>query len=104
MLDLGVSINVMTLSVYASLNLGPLKNTGVIIQLAARTNTYPRGVIEDVLVQVNEVIFPVDFYIVDMEDDTSPNPSHILLGRSFLKTTRTMIDVHNGTLIMEFDG
>ena len=54
--------------------------------------------------QVNELIFPADFYVVDMDDDKSPNPSHILLGRSFLKTARTMIDVHNGTLTMEFDG
>ena len=38
MLDLGASINVMPRSVYASLNLGSLKNTGVIIQLADRTN------------------------------------------------------------------
>lgn len=104
MLDLGASINVMPRSVYASLNLGSLKNTGVNIQLADRTNAYPEGVIEDVLVQVNELIFPADFYIVDMDDDTSPNPAHILLGRPFLKTARTMIDVHNGTLTMEFDG
>ena len=51
MIDLGASINVMPYSIYASLNLGPLRKTGVIIQLADRFNTYPRGVIEDVLVQ-----------------------------------------------------
>ena len=34
MLDLGASINVMPYSVYASMNLGELKNDGVIIQLA----------------------------------------------------------------------
>ena len=50
MLDLVASINVMPYSIYASLNLGPLEETGVIIQLADRSNTYPRGVIEDVLV------------------------------------------------------
>lgn len=104
MLDLGASINVMPRSVYASLNLGSLKNTAVIIQLADRTNAYPEGVIDNVLVQVNELIFPADFYVVDMDDDTSPNPAHILLGRTFLKTASTMIDVHNGTLTMEFDG
>ena len=57
MLDLGASINVMPYSVFASLNLGTLKETGVVFQLADRSNAYPRGVLEDVLVQVNELVF-----------------------------------------------
>ena len=65
MLNLGASINVMVYSIYASLNLGPLEKTGVIIQLADRFNTYPRWVIEDVLVQVNELFFPTDFFLYD---------------------------------------
>ncbi|KAM2517634.1 hypothetical protein PS1_032521 [Malus domestica] len=50
MLDLGASINVMPYSIYASMHLGELKNDGVIIQLANRSNAYPKGVLEDVLV------------------------------------------------------
>ena len=38
MLDLGASINVMTYSIYASMNLGELKNNGVIIQLVDCSN------------------------------------------------------------------
>ncbi|KAL0317552.1 UNVERIFIED_CONTAM: hypothetical protein Sangu_2169500 [Sesamum angustifolium] len=38
------------------------------------------------------------------EEDNSPNSTSILLGRPFPKTARTKIDVHNGTLTMEFDG
>ena len=38
MLDLGSSINVMPYSIYAYLNLGPLEETGIIIQLANRSN------------------------------------------------------------------
>ena len=34
----------------------------------------------------------------------SSNPTPILLGRPFLKIARTKIDVHDGTLIMEFNG
>ncbi|XP_071939032.1 uncharacterized protein [Coffea arabica] len=49
MLDLGASINVMPKSIYASLKLDPLKETGIIIQLADRTNAYPDGLVEDVL-------------------------------------------------------
>ncbi|XP_031105454.1 uncharacterized protein LOC116010268 [Ipomoea triloba] len=104
MLDLGASINVMPLSVYSSLNVGSLKETGVIVQLADRSNVYPVGVLEDVLVQVDGLICPVDFYVLDIEEDNCPNSSLILLGRPYLKTSKTKIDVHDGILTMEFDG
>ncbi|XP_017622191.1 uncharacterized protein LOC108466378 [Gossypium arboreum] len=86
MCDLGASINVMPLSIYKLLSVGPLKETGVIIQLADRSVVHPEGVLEDVLVKVNELIFFADFYIIDMQDDNSANLSEILLGRPFLST------------------
>ncbi|CAN6726242.1 unnamed protein product [Malus baccata var. baccata] len=104
MLDLGASINVMPYSVYASMNLGKLKNDGVIIQLADRSNAYPKGVLEDVLVQVDHLIFPADFYVLDMEDSTHSPPSPLLLGRPFMKTAQTKIDVANGAVTMAFGG
>ena len=96
MLDLGASINVMPRSVYDSLNLGPLEQTSLVIQLADRSNAYPDGILEDVLVQVNELVFPADFYVLDMGGGENEPP--ILLGRPFLKTSRTKIDVHSGQL------
>ncbi|CAN6567567.1 unnamed protein product [Malus baccata var. baccata] len=104
MLDLGASINVMPYSIYASMNLGALKNDGVIIQLADRSNAYPKGVLEDVLVQVNHLIFPADFYVLKMDESDHAPSLPILLGRPFMKTARTKIDVYSGTLSMEFDG
>ncbi|CAN6695155.1 unnamed protein product [Malus baccata var. baccata] len=104
MLDLGASINVMPYSIYASMNLGELKQDGVIIQLADRSNAYPKGVLEDVLVQVNHLIFPADFYVLEMEDSSHAPSLSILLGRPFMKTARTKIDVFMRTLTMEFDG
>ncbi|XP_016732250.1 uncharacterized protein [Gossypium hirsutum] len=80
------------------------QETGVIIQLADRSAVYPEGLLEDVLVKVNELVFPADFYIISMEDDNSTNSSDILLGRSFLSTASGKIDVQSGTLTMEFDG
>ncbi|XP_042379998.1 uncharacterized protein LOC121972383 [Zingiber officinale] len=73
----------------------------VVIQLANRSQAHPAGVIEDVLVKVRELIFPADFYILDMEGDVLANRSPLILGRPFLKTARTKIDVHAGTLSME---
>ena len=94
----------MSYSIYASLNLRPLEETYVIIQLADRSNVYLRGVVKDVLVQVNELVFSVDFYVLDMEDEASYNLTLILLGRPFLKTARAMINVHEGILTMDCDG
>jgi hypothetical protein len=81
MIDLGASINVMPYSIYASLKLGPLNKTSVVIQLANRFNAYPKGVVEDVLMQINDLVFPADFYVLDMENDDQTAP--ILLGRPF---------------------
>jgi len=54
-------------------------------------------------IRVGELIFPVDFYILDMEEGFSHGSTPIILGKPFLKTARTKIDVHASTLSMEFD-
>ena len=51
--------------------------------------------IEDVLVKVDKFIFPIDFIVLDMEEDKE---IPIILGRLFLATGRAMIDVHKGEL------
>ena len=103
MCDLGASINVMPYSIYISLGFDNLNETGVIIQLADRSNVYPEGVVENVLVQVNDLYFPADFYVLKMEEDDGPNSVPLLLGRPFLRTARTKIDVYEGLLTMEFE-
>ena len=94
MLDLGASISVMPLSIFNSLSLGPLQSTDVVIHLANRSVAHPVGFIEYVLVRVGELIFPVDFYILNMEDGFSQGSVPIILGRPFMKTARTKIDVY----------
>ena len=65
------------------------------LQLADRSITYPEGKIEDVLVKVDKFIFPVDFIILDYEADRDVS---IILGRPFLATRWTLIDVQQGEL------
>ncbi|CAH9107476.1 unnamed protein product [Cuscuta europaea] len=101
LLDLGASINVIPYSVYKTLQLGPLHQTGVVIQLADHSSTYPKGVIEDVAIEVGNIAFPVDFYVLEMGTDDHTTP--ILLGRPFMKTAKTKIDVSSGSLTLEFD-
>ncbi|CAL8153410.1 unnamed protein product [Prunus armeniaca] len=81
-----------------------LKKTSVSIQLADRSIKYPKGVLEDVLVKVNELIFPTDFLVLEMEEVPIPGKDlPLILGRPFMRTARTKIDVYEGTLTMAFD-
>jgi len=79
--NLGASISVMPKHVYKSLSLETLNKTSIVIQLADRSFVYPLGVIEDVLVKIDSLVIPCDFYILDMECDScdSSNNTPILL-------------------------
>ncbi len=52
----------------------------MVLQMADRTFNYPLGIVEDVLVKVNEFIFPVDFYIIEMNPDLPSSQTDVLLG------------------------
>ena len=47
------------------LGLGELKPTSMMLQLADRSVKIPRGIIEDVLIKLDEFYFPVDFIVLD---------------------------------------
>ncbi|KAL0286930.1 UNVERIFIED_CONTAM: hypothetical protein Sangu_2716500 [Sesamum angustifolium] len=70
--DPGASINVMPLSIFESLHVGPLKETGVVIQLADRSVVYPEGVLEDVLVQKFPAIDDKDYIKLALEESPMP--------------------------------
>ena len=65
--------------------------------MADRSMAQPEGVLEDVLVKVRKFIFPVDFVVIKMEEDTQVPP---LLGRPFLATRAALIDVQKGELTL----
>ena len=102
MLDLGASINVLPYRAYLDLELGPLTETDIKVQLADGTFITPRGIVENALVQVEELIFPVDFFVLDMQDKEAKGP--FMLGRPFMKTSRTKIDCFEGIVTMEYNG
>ncbi|CAL9005556.1 unnamed protein product, partial [Prunus brigantina] len=105
LLDLGASINLMPYHVYEKLNLGELQATTVSIQLADRTIRYPKGILEDVLVNVEGLILPADFLVLEMEEAPIPNNElPLIFGRPFMATAKTKIDVEQGTLTMTVNG
>ena len=59
----------MPLSIFRRLGLGDARPTTVTFQLVNRSLKHPRGVIEDVLVKVDKFIFPVDFIVLNIEED-----------------------------------
>ena len=62
-----------------------------------RSLTFPKGIIEDVLVKVDKFIFLMDFVVLDMKEDRE---ALIILGRLFLATSKALIDVKNGELTL----
>lgn len=97
--DLGASINLMPLAMMKKLGCGEPKPTKMMLTLADRSISYPYGVLEDVLVKVNDLVFPADFVILDMEED---DEIPLLLGRPFLATGRALIDLEMGELMLRF--
>ncbi|XP_042012411.1 uncharacterized protein LOC121760881 [Salvia splendens] len=95
--DLGASINLTPLSFFRKLKFGVLKPTTFTLQMADKSVKYPNGLLENVLVRVNDFIFPVDFVVLDMKED--PNVP-LILGRPFLATGKALIDVTKGELTL----
>nr|GEX62096.1 reverse transcriptase domain-containing protein [Tanacetum cinerariifolium] len=89
--DLGVSINLMPLSIWKKLSLPELTPTRMTLELVDRSITHPKRVAEDVFIKVGKFHFPTDFVVVDFEAD--PRVPFILR-RSFLRTSRALIDVY----------
>nr|GEU49868.1 reverse transcriptase domain-containing protein [Tanacetum cinerariifolium] len=95
--DLGASINLMPFSIWKRLSLPDLTPTCMTLELADRSISRPVGVAENVHVKVGSFHIPADFVVVDF--DVDPRVP-LILGRSFLKTGRALIDVFEGELTL----
>ncbi|RVW58217.1 Retrovirus-related Pol polyprotein from transposon 17.6 [Vitis vinifera] len=103
LLDLGASVNLLPYSVYKQLGLGELKPTAITLSLADRSVKIPRGVIEDVLVQVDNFYYPVDFIVLDTDPTVKEaNLVPIILGRPFLATSNAIINFIKRSVYWKF--
>ncbi|GJU30377.1 reverse transcriptase domain-containing protein [Tanacetum coccineum] len=98
--DLGASINLMPLSIWKKLSLPELTPTRMTLELADRSITHPKGLVEDVYVKVGKFHFPTDFVVVDFKADPRVP---LILGRSFLRTGRALIDVYGEEITLRVD-
>nr|GEU46659.1 reverse transcriptase domain-containing protein [Tanacetum cinerariifolium] len=89
--NLDASINLMPLFIWKNLSLPELTPTRMTLELVDRSITRPKGVAKDVFVKVGKFHFLTDFVVVDFE----ANPRvPLILGRSFLRIGRALIDVY----------
>ncbi|GJV40694.1 reverse transcriptase domain-containing protein [Tanacetum coccineum] len=88
--NLGASINLIPYSLYAKLSLENVKPTKMSIRLADRSFQYPVGIAKNMLVKVGKFTFPIDFVILEMEEDSKVS---LILGRPFLHTANAVIRV-----------
>nr|GEY46787.1 DNA-directed DNA polymerase [Tanacetum cinerariifolium] len=95
--DLDASINLMPLSVWNKLSLPELSHMYMTLELADHLISHPVRVAKDVFVKVGTFHFPADFVVVDFNADPR---APLILGRSFLKTRRALIDVFEGELTL----
>src|ERR1044072_3579510 len=101
LIDLGASVNLMPRSMFERLEIGELKKTMIQLQMDDRSIVYPWGVCEDVLVKVGKFVFPADFVILDMDEDTD---IPLIFGRPFLATAKVKIDVEKGKVSVKAHG
>nr|GEX92598.1 reverse transcriptase domain-containing protein [Tanacetum cinerariifolium] len=88
--DLGVSINLMSYSLYDKLSLKTLKPTRISVRLADGSFQYPVRIAKNILFEVGKFTFPSDFVILKMEEDSRV---FLILGRLFLHTADAVIRV-----------
>jgi hypothetical protein len=102
MLDLGASINLMPYHIYKTLSLDDIKPLNIVLKMADQRKVTPRGVVENILVKIDELLIPADFVVLDIKEGAigDENEAPIILGRPFMATAGTKIDVQKGILTM----
>lgn len=98
--DLGSSINVMLLNKFNELKIGEIILNDMTLTLVDSYVTHSLGIVQEMLVHVDGLIFPIDFMVIDKKGDSGGS---IILGRPFLAIGKALIDGETGELILKFN-
>ncbi|XP_014523338.1 uncharacterized protein LOC106779681 [Vigna radiata var. radiata] len=98
LIDLGSNINLMPLTVLKKIGDLEVKPTRMSLLMAYGSPKRPYGMVEDVMVRVANLMFMVDFVILEMEENAE---IPIIVGRSFMKMAKVIINVHEGTIALK---
>lgn len=88
-------------TLFCELRLLNLYYSRVSIQLVDGSLTKPLRLVKDVFVNVDNLIFPTDFYVLNVNPHTFFSWNSVILGSPFLKTVRAKIDVGEWSLFVE---
>ena len=103
LLDLGASVNLLPYSLYKKPGLGELNPTTITLSLEDRSIKIPKGIVEDVLIQVDKFYYLVDFVVLDIEPVVvGANYVLVILGGPFLATSNAIINFQNGVMQLTF--
>ena len=100
LLDSGAGVNLLLKALYDKFKFGELEPIFLELQLADGSIKKPLGILEDVMVRVEQCVFPVDFIIAEMSVPDHLSRAPIILGRPFLATTRAMTDWEKGLVVL----
>ncbi|KAL2906081.1 DNA damage-inducible protein 1, partial [Bienertia sinuspersici] len=76
-----------------------LQSTNHTLAMADNTEVKIIRVLNNALIRVKNIFFLDDFYVIDTKHEST-----ILLGRPFLKTSKALIDVAKGSVVLESNG
>jgi len=96
--DLGASVSLLPLSLFKRIGIGELKPSEMILKLADHSTIQIVGFVEDIPIKIEGIYIPTDFVVVDIPEDKDVP---IILGRPFLATAGSIVDVKNGRIVFQ---
>ena len=100
LLDTEASINILPKAIFDHHHVGELQPFLVELCLADGSVRKPHGLVEDVIVRIEDCYFPVDFLVVDMKMTKELSKAPIILG-PFLATAKAVTDWGKGEVILK---
>ena len=101
LLDTGASVNILPKMLYDELKGVELHPAKVELQLADGSIRAPYGKLINVVVEVGNLAFPVEFYVTDVKIIGALSNAPIILGRPFLATGRVIADFDRGRIVLK---
>ncbi|XP_014506389.1 uncharacterized protein LOC106766150 [Vigna radiata var. radiata] len=97
MIDSGASISMLPKHFLTNFRGLVLKPSRVIVMVADGSMAKPLGMVEDVIVRVEQLEFLVDFIVMDVENDEE---IPVIFGRPSMATPKMLISVHDKRIMM----
>ena len=98
LIDLGASVNVITMETRHNLSIYNIRPTPTILELENRSKVKPKGVVDDVIVSIDSWEYLVVFIIPQPKSNLGGHP--LILGRPRLAATNAFIGCKEGSMII----